>query len=58
MVAMAKTWGALLAGMLMLLYGVWRIGMDLGGTAAALALIAAFLALEGVLFASTRSRGA
>jgi len=48
----------MLAGMLMLLYGVWRIGMDLGGTAAALALIAAFLALEGVLFASTRSRSA
>jgi hypothetical protein len=48
----------MMAGMLMLLYGVWRIGMDLGGTAAALALIAAFLALEGVLFASTRSRGA
>ena len=48
----------MMAGMLMLLYGVWRIGMDLGGTAAALALIAAFLALEGVLFASTRSRSA
>jgi len=47
----------MMAGMLMLLYGVWRIGRDVGGTAAAVALIAAFLALEGVLFASTRSRG-
>jgi len=47
----------MMAGMLMLLYGVWRIGRDVGGTAAAVALIAGFLALEGVLFASTRSRG-
>ena len=46
----------MMAGMLMLLYDAWRIGLDLGGTAAALALIAAFLALEAMLFASTRSK--
>ena len=48
----------MMAGMLMLLYGVWRIGRDVGGTAAAVALIAAFLANSRACCSQARVRGA
>ena len=47
----------MMASMLALLYVVWRIGEELAGPAGGLALIAAFLALEALLFWATRGRG-
>jgi hypothetical protein len=42
--------------MIAILYVAWRIGDELAGPAAGWAFIAAFLALEGVLFWTTRTR--
>ena len=43
-------------GLLVLLYVCARIGGDMAGTAGAIAVVAAFLALEAVLFWGTRGR--
>ena len=43
-------------GLLVLLYVCARIGGDMAGTAGAVAVVAAFLALEAVLFWGTRGR--
>ena len=43
--------------MIALLYVAWRVGDDLAGPAAGWAFIAAFLALEAMLFWTTRNRG-
>jgi hypothetical protein len=43
-------------GLLMLLYVCARVGNDVAGDAGAIAVVAAFLALEAVLFRTTRSR--
>jgi MAPEG family. len=41
-------------GLVMLLYVAWRIGSDIAGTGGAIAAVAAFLAIEAVLFWKTR----
>ena len=46
----------MMATMIAILYVAWRIGDELAGPAAGWAFIAAFLALEGVLFWGTRAR--
>lgn len=46
----------MMATMIAILYVAWRIGDELAGPAAGWAFIAAFLALEGVLFWTTRAR--
>jgi hypothetical protein len=46
----------MMASMLVLLYVVWRIGDELAGTVGGAALIGAFLAVELVLFRTTRER--
>jgi uncharacterized MAPEG superfamily protein len=46
----------MVVGLLMLLYVCARIGEDVAGDAGALAVVAAFLALEAALFWSTRGR--
>jgi hypothetical protein len=45
-------------GLLMLLYVCARVGGDVTGPAGAVAVVAAFLALEAVLFRATRGRAA
>ena len=44
------------AGMLALLYVVWRVGDDVAGTAGGWALIGCFLVFEAVLFRATRAK--
>ena len=46
----------MVVGLLVLLYVCARIGGDMAGTAGAIAVVAAFLALEAVLFWGTRGR--
>jgi hypothetical protein len=46
----------MMATMIAILYVAWRIGDELAGPAGGWAFIAAFLALEGVLFWGTRAR--
>jgi hypothetical protein len=46
----------MMATMIAILYVAWRIGDELAGPAAGWAFVAAFLALEGVLFWGTRAR--
>lgn len=46
----------MMATMIAILYVVWRIGDELAGPSAGWAFIAAFLALEAVLFRATRER--
>ena len=46
----------MMATMIAILYVAWRIGDELAGPAGGWAFIAAFLALEGVLFWATRAR--
>ena len=48
----------MLVGLLVLLYVCARIGGDVAGTPGAIAVVAAFLALEAVLFWGTRGRAA
>jgi hypothetical protein len=47
---------SMMATMIALLYVAWRVGDDLAGPAAGWAFIAAFLALEALLFWGTRER--
>ena len=47
----------MMATMIAILYVVWRIGDELAGPPAGWAFIAAFLAVEAVLFRATRERG-
>ena len=43
--------------LVILIYVAWRIGLDIGGTAGGVAIVAAFLILEAILFRATRGDG-